>query len=67
MSGSSVRRYVRRDHRETVRRPYIQELLPDVLEGRIRPDRVLDRTVDLDGVPGGYLSAEAPQIIGKAR
>jgi len=35
-------------------RAYIEELLPDVLEGRIRPGRVLDRTVTIDGVPGGY-------------
>jgi hypothetical protein len=32
----------------------IDELLPDVLEGRIEPGRVFDRTVDLDGVPAGY-------------
>ncbi len=35
-------------------RAYIQELLPDVVEGRIDPGRVFDRTVDLDGVPEGY-------------
>jgi hypothetical protein len=35
-------------------RAYIDELLPDVLEGRIEPGRVLDRVVDLDGVPDGY-------------
>jgi hypothetical protein len=35
-------------------RAYIEELLPDVLEGRIEPGRVFDQTVDLDGVPGGY-------------
>jgi threonine dehydrogenase-like Zn-dependent dehydrogenase len=35
-------------------RAYIEELLPDVLEGRIEPGRVLDRTVPLDGVPDGY-------------
>jgi threonine dehydrogenase-like Zn-dependent dehydrogenase len=35
-------------------RAYIDELLPDVLEGRIQPGRVFDRTVDLDGVPDGY-------------
>ena len=33
---------------------YIAELLPDVMEGRIDPGRVFDRTVDLDGVPDGY-------------
>jgi threonine dehydrogenase-like Zn-dependent dehydrogenase len=35
-------------------RAYIDELLPDVLEGRIEPGRVFDRVVDLDGVPEGY-------------
>jgi threonine dehydrogenase-like Zn-dependent dehydrogenase len=35
-------------------RAYIEELLPDILEGRIQPGRVFDRTVDLDGVPDGY-------------
>src|ERR687898_54404 len=35
-------------------RAYIEELLPDVLEGRIEPGRVLDRSVGLDGVPDGY-------------
>ena len=35
-------------------RAYIDDLLPDVLEGRIEPGRVFDRTVDLDGVPDGY-------------
>ena len=35
-------------------RAYIDELLPDILEGRIEPGRVFDRTVDLEGVPDGY-------------
>jgi threonine dehydrogenase-like Zn-dependent dehydrogenase len=35
-------------------RAYIDELLPDVMEGRIEPGRVFDRTVDLDAVPDGY-------------
>ena len=35
-------------------RAYIEELLPDIVDGRIEPGRVFDRTVDLDGVPGGY-------------
>ena len=35
-------------------RAYIEELLPDVLEGRIEPGRVFDRVVPLDGVPDGY-------------
>jgi threonine dehydrogenase-like Zn-dependent dehydrogenase len=35
-------------------RAYIEELLPDVLEGRIEPGRVFDSITDLDGVPDGY-------------
>ena len=35
-------------------RAYIEELLPDVLEGRINPGRVFDRTISLDEVPDGY-------------
>ena len=35
-------------------RAYIEELLPDILEGRIEPGRVFDLTVGLDGVPDGY-------------
>jgi threonine dehydrogenase-like Zn-dependent dehydrogenase len=35
-------------------RAYIEELMPDVLEGRIQPGRVFDRVTNLDGVPDGY-------------
>jgi threonine dehydrogenase-like Zn-dependent dehydrogenase len=35
-------------------RAYIEELLPDVLEGRIEPGRVFDRSGQLDEVPDGY-------------
>jgi threonine dehydrogenase-like Zn-dependent dehydrogenase len=35
-------------------RAYLDELLPDVLEGRIDPGRVFDRDVGLDGVRDGY-------------
>ena len=35
-------------------RAYIEELMPDVLEGRIQPGRVFDRVIGLDGVPDGY-------------
>ena len=35
-------------------RAYIEELLPDVLDGTIEPGRVFDRTVTLDHVPDGY-------------
>lgn len=35
-------------------RAYIDELLPDVLEGRIEPGRVFDRVIGIDEVPDGY-------------
>jgi threonine dehydrogenase-like Zn-dependent dehydrogenase len=35
-------------------RAYIEELLPDILDGSIDPGKVFDRTVGLDGVPDGY-------------
>ena len=35
-------------------RAYIEELLPDVLEGRIKPGKVFDRVIGLLDVPGGY-------------
>jgi threonine dehydrogenase-like Zn-dependent dehydrogenase len=35
-------------------RAYIEELLPDILEGRIEPGRVFDSVTNLDGVPDGY-------------
>ncbi len=35
-------------------RAYIEELLPDIVEGRIQPGRVFDRVMGLDEVPDGY-------------
>jgi threonine dehydrogenase-like Zn-dependent dehydrogenase len=35
-------------------RAYIDELLPDILDGRIEPGKVFDRNVGLDDVPDGY-------------
>ncbi len=44
-------------------RAYIEELLPDVLEGRIQPGRVFDRVTELDGVPDGYRAMNAREAI----
>ena len=44
-------------------RAYIDDLLPDVLEGRIEPGRVFDRTVGLDGVPDGYRAMDEREAI----
>jgi threonine dehydrogenase-like Zn-dependent dehydrogenase len=35
-------------------RAYIEELMPDIMEGRIQPGRVLDLVMTLGGVPEGY-------------
>lgn len=35
-------------------RAYIDELVPDVLDGRIEPGRVFDRTVGLEEIASGY-------------
>lgn len=35
-------------------RAYIDQLLPDIVDGKIQPGRVFDRTVALDDVPDGY-------------
>jgi threonine dehydrogenase-like Zn-dependent dehydrogenase len=44
-------------------RAYIEELLPDVLEGRIEPGRVFDRVTNLDGVPDGYQAMNEREAI----
>src|ERR687898_748457 len=44
-------------------RAYIEELLPDVLEGRIEPGRVLDSVVGLDEVPDGYRAMNEREAI----
>ncbi|MFC9632675.1 zinc-dependent alcohol dehydrogenase family protein [Streptomyces mirabilis] len=44
-------------------RAYIEELLPDVLEGKIEPGRVFDRTVSVDEVPDGYRAMAAREAL----
>ncbi|HEX6639995.1 MAG TPA: zinc-binding dehydrogenase, partial [Thermoanaerobaculia bacterium] len=44
-------------------RAYIEELLPDVMEGRIQPGRVFDRVTNLDGVPDGYRAMNEREAI----
>src|SRR6266700_1777612 len=44
-------------------RAYIDELLPDVLEGRIDPGRVFDRVIGLDEVPDGYKAMKDREAI----
>jgi threonine dehydrogenase-like Zn-dependent dehydrogenase len=44
-------------------RAYVEELLPDVLEGKIQPGRVFDRVTNLDGVPDGYRAMDEREAI----
>src|SRR6058998_583184 len=44
-------------------RAYIEELLPDVLEGRIESGRVFDRVARLDEVPDGYRAMNEREAI----
>src|SRR3989442_3707613 len=44
-------------------RAYIEELLPDVLDGRIEPGRVFDQVTNIDGVPDGYRAMNEREAI----
>ena len=44
-------------------RAYIDELLADVLEGRIHPGRVFDREIRLESVPDGYRAMDQRESI----
>lgn len=44
-------------------RAYIEELMPDILDGTIEPGRMFDRTVSLDDVPDGYRAMAAREAL----
>ena len=44
-------------------RAYIEELLPDILDGRIEPGRVFDRVIGLEAVPDGYRAMNEREAI----
>jgi threonine dehydrogenase-like Zn-dependent dehydrogenase len=44
-------------------RAYIPELLSDVIAGKLDPSPVLDMTVDLAGVPAGYVAMDQRKAI----
>lgn len=44
-------------------RAYIEELLPEVLEGRIDPGRVFDREMALEQVPEAYRAMDAREAL----
>jgi threonine dehydrogenase-like Zn-dependent dehydrogenase len=44
-------------------RAYIPELLPDVLEGRIKPGRLLDYETGLEGIADAYAAMDERRAI----
>ncbi|MGW2715892.1 IMP dehydrogenase, partial [Streptomyces sp. NPDC001356] len=52
--GSLFRHNIRLAGGPAPARAYMEELMPDILNGTIEPGKVLDATTDLDGVPAGY-------------
>jgi threonine dehydrogenase-like Zn-dependent dehydrogenase len=44
-------------------RAYVDELLPDVLEGKVNPGLVFDRTVSLEEVPDGYRAMDTRKAL----
>jgi threonine dehydrogenase-like Zn-dependent dehydrogenase len=44
-------------------RAYMEELLPDILEGRIQPGRVFDRLIDLSDAPAGYRAMDQREAL----
>lgn len=44
-------------------REYLEELMKDVLQGTLDPSPVLDKTVDLEGVPEGYEAMDSREAI----
>jgi threonine dehydrogenase-like Zn-dependent dehydrogenase len=50
----------------TPARAYIEELMPDIVDGIVEPGRVLDRTISLEETPDGYramASREALKVL----
>jgi len=44
-------------------RAYIEELMPDILDGSLQPGRVFDRTIGLEEVPEGYRAMAERQAL----
>jgi hypothetical protein len=44
-------------------RAYIEELLPDILDGKVQPGRVFDRAISLDQVPDGSRAMAAREAL----
>jgi threonine dehydrogenase-like Zn-dependent dehydrogenase len=61
--GALWRRNVTLTGGPAAQRSYVEELLPEVLDGRIEPGRVFDRTVGFDGIPDGYRAMDAREAL----
>jgi threonine dehydrogenase-like Zn-dependent dehydrogenase len=44
-------------------RNYIDELMPDVLDGKVEPGKVFDRTITLEQTPQGYAAMDAREAL----
>lgn len=44
-------------------RAYIEELLPDVLDGTVEPGKVFDRTISLEETPEGYRAMDSREAL----
>jgi len=44
-------------------RNYIEELMPDILDGKIEPGRVFDRTISLEDTPDGYRAMDQREAL----
>lgn len=44
-------------------RAYIEDLMPDILDGTLQPGRVFDRTIPLDQTPDGYRAMAAREAL----
>jgi threonine dehydrogenase-like Zn-dependent dehydrogenase len=62
-SGSLFRHNITLTGGPAPARAYIEELLPDVLDGTIEPGKVFDQTVELEGVPDGYRAMDERKAI----
>jgi threonine dehydrogenase-like Zn-dependent dehydrogenase len=62
-AGALWRRNVTLTGGPAAQRSYVEELLPEVLDGRLEPGRVFDRTVGIDGVPDGYRAMDAREAL----
>ena len=62
-SGETFRRNVTISGGIAPARAYIEELLPEILDGTLEPGRVFDQTVGIEGIPDGYKAMDDREAI----